>query len=103
MYPWDLSVMLDRIEVESDEDTFELVQLGWIAVSICGNGYCFPWSHHELLRRAKDTLIVPRAVEAMNDVLGTGDADTSFLPGVSNCLDRVLQLDNRYILAVRGM
>jgi hypothetical protein len=103
MYPWDVSVMLDLVEVESDEDSFELVQLGWIAIGIYGNGRCFPWTHQDLLRRARDTLIVPHAVEAMDEVLGKGQIDPTFLPGLSTCRDRVLQLDNGYLLGIRGI
>lgn len=48
---WDCHVILEPVELSTldGDDTF---LVGWMSVSISGNGYCFPWTPRDLTSRA---------------------------------------------------
>jgi hypothetical protein len=102
LYPYDIGLALGPIDAESNDDNFELVQIGWVKFSISGNGYCYPWTHQEFSDRCLSIEISTAMRNSLLSHLGPPGASSPTWD-ITACSKRTRQLPDGLIAAVRGI
>jgi hypothetical protein len=102
LYPYDVGLQIGPVEVEPDSDDEGLVQIGWATITISGNGYCYPWTHQELIDRCLETELCAQARTSLLAIFGfprESAADTRW----GACSQRVRKLPDGLVVGIRGI
>ena len=102
LYPYDISILIEPIEVEPDDEDDEPVQVGWVAISISGSGYCYPWTQQELIDRCLDTELCHQARRALTLAFGPPKSGSNSVE-LARCNKRARLLSDGLIAAVQGI
>lgn len=102
LYPYDVGLQVGPVEVEPDDDDEEPVQIGWAAIRISGSGYCYPWTHQELIDRLIETELCDQARKSLLRVFGSPreNAANTQLRASSK---RVRKLPDGLVVGVQGI
>lgn len=102
LYPYDVGLEVGPVDVEPDSDDEELVQIGWAAITISGNGYCYPWTHQELIDRFIETELCDQARESLIRVFGS-PRESAADAQLRACSKRVRKLPDGLVVGIGGI